>query len=203
MQGHSLDWEAAGNQLLEEEQQAAAKAAAKKAKKLRQKLNKQPTPGTYQGHIAAQDSFGQHKPDAEAPAVGIDTSHPVPLPTEHSKNPAAPVPLHSQSTNAFSGQASCLQPSQPVDSVVTALSPGSTPAVSTAHKGLPPSALDNNVAGYKADAREEPLDQQPSAGSSASSEVADNDMFLQDLFTCPLTKVSGYCNNMTFCCTFL
>ena len=201
LQVGSLNWEAAGKQLMEEEEQAAAKAAAKKAKKLRQKLNKQPTPGTNQGQTAAQDSSVQHSPDPEAPDADNDASQLLNinvLLTQPSQDAAAaPAPLDSQSTGSSSGQMSHLQPRQADDSMVTAAqSLGSTTAVSIADTALPPSSSPGNVAEYTANK------QQPSANGSDSS-AADDDMFLQDLFTCPLTKVSGYCNKMIVFCTFL
>lgn len=135
-----MDWEVAGKQLVEEEQQAAAKAAARKAKRLRQKLNKRPA---QQEQPAVESSSLHHGSDAEAPDAD-DLAPPYVLNTspllkqgslDISHNPSL---LDSQKSDPLRQTSS----SQTADSLLTAFQDlGNTAAVSVAGRALPATLL--------------------------------------------------------------
>ena len=188
-----MDWEAAGKQLVEEEQQAAAKAAARKAKRLRQKLNKRPA---QQEQPAVESSSLHHGSDAEAPDADdlvppyvLNTS---PLLKQRSldilHNPSL---LDSQKSDPLRQTSS----SQTADSLLTASQGlGSTVAVSIAGSALPSSAAPSSIAEQDAGQKAMRLSHQP---VRSANEAVNDDMFLQDLFRCPLTQVSKHCNKLS------
>ena len=155
-------WLTAGADLLAEEQQAAAKAAAKKAKKLRQKQNKQ------QAQQAAD------------PDVSLESNKTPRGPQDHSASTAVtPVQTSAQrEANHTSGV-----PTQSVDNLCQAFA-----------------ALEHNRPG-SGDRANAPLQQtadqaaadekmQPNRQHVPDVNAAMNDAsFLQDLFSCPITKV--------------
>ena len=199
----AIDWEAAGKQLVDEEQQAAAKAAAKKAKKLRQKLNKQ---HLQQEQPASEGSSLQQTPeptDADGDVhhhALITTS----LLTQSCQAAAAPLPpFDSHKSGSFSGQMPTPQPSPAAESLTTAFKQlGTTSAGSAVVQGLSSPASPGSTADQGMDQQVVTLDQRLSSGSDTIEDV-DDDEFLQDLFKCPLTKVSRSCSNPTSCHTCL
>ena len=204
--GEVQDWEAAGKQLMDEEQQAAAKAAAKKAKKLRQKLNKQPA---QQQQPAADESSLQHSSDTDAHGNAGDKLQNTSL--AHTQPHLLPAPSSHDSPKFSSEQSSLGQPLQPAD-LVTAMQNlggpiGSTAETAGSTAGIARSTAANRIAGKDllsfaspssnaeqgAGQQEVPSTLQHIPSASTCSESVDDDNFLQELFKCPITKVSGHC----------
>ena len=200
--GEVQDWEAAGKQLMDEEQQAATKAAAKKAKKLRQKLNKQPA---QQQQPAADESSLQHSSDTDPHGNAGDKLQNTSL--AHTQPHLLPAPSSHDSPKSSSEQSSLGQPLQPAD-LVTAMQNLGGPIGSTAETaGIARSTAANSIAGKDllsfaspssnaeqgAGQQEVPSTLQHIPSASTCSESVDDDNFLQELFKCPITKVSRPC----------
>ena len=171
MQASHEAWEAAGEQLLNEEQQASAKAAAKKAKKLRQKTNRQQA----QQAAATAASCSLHANITAHPAAPPSSIHP-----ESSHDAGVPVSppsglQHQQSVMPWTKPAADAEqlPHQ---------------ACSEAGRAVEASACCGGAAHQVSEAAEHAglysLPNSPTQG------CADEDNFLQDLFKCPITQVS-------------
>ena len=201
---------------MDEEQQAAAKAAAKKAKKLRQKLNKQ---HLQQEQLAAAESSLQHSPSADADADnnGSEGMHKTSLvQTENLADLVSGPSSHDyQRVHSSYGRDPPAEPSQAADLVAaincvgfTARAAATTAGAAGSAAGTATNAIAGNTllsaavsSSTEQGAGQQPLTSQPLPNSTASSQAVDDDIFLQDLFTCPLTKVSRHCNTVTRCHT--
>ena len=210
------DWQAAGKELVDEEQQAAAKAAAKKAKKLRQKLNKQPTqqqPADREGSLQYSPSpIADNIAGEELQNTRLGHTQPIPDPVSGLSS------LDNQPSPSSFEQVAIAQSSQAADvtAAMTGLGLTAGTAASTAGTAASTAGTAASTAGTITDGNslvsaasssgtkqgpgQQPLKSQPLPSSSDSSEAMDDDIFLQDLFTCPLTKVSKHCNTeMSYC----
>lgn len=164
-------WEAAGEQLLHEEQQASAKATAKKAKKLRQKTNRQQA----QQAAATAASCSLHVHTMAHPAAPPSSIEP-----ESSHDAGVPV-----------SPPSGLQHQQPFMPCTTPAADAEQPlhhACSKAGRAVEASACCGGAAHQVSEASQQ-------AGfcslpSNHAQGCADEDKFLQDLFKCPITQVS-------------
>ena len=126
------------------------------------------------------------------------------FPTLSCPGASAPLPpLDSQKSGSCIGQSSTSQPSTATDSLATAFEQlVTTSAGSAVVQGPPSPAPPGSTADQAMGQHNVLLDQRLSGGSNTVVAV-DDEAFLQDLFTCPLTKVSRSCSNPTSCHTCL
>ena len=158
-------------ELLAEEERGAAQAAAKKAKKQRQKARKQQQNEASQHQQPEQ----QHQPEQQQQQESEHEQlldHQLQQPTQHAEALQSP-----------------LQPSTERDSIRPALAKMSLSGPPLmAREFNPVSGMANHGKAdlQAADIRSEQCPEAPTSHTLTSS-----DLFLQDLFCCPLTKVSS------------
>ena len=195
-QAHEQSWEAAGQVLVAEEQQAAAKAAAKRAKKLRQKASKQ--------QAAAEEPTAQRQTStlrtAQQDLGSSDLS--TALPELSGMEPRASSQHAVAAARLLQGHAtgSLLQ------QTATAAHNATGSAASNALHAMldrPHTTAIGGVLAVDQQASAPPVAQHrshveaPFSTSTADDADADEAGFLSELFCCPITQVTNRASPLT------